>query len=63
MQGKTRLDTSTPLEKFLGDRTAVNISAVASVHADVAGRDDPVASAFVAVDSAVGDVIAAVGIL
>jgi hypothetical protein len=40
----------------------VNISAVASGPADVAARDAPVAICF-AVDSAVGDVIAAVGVL
>jgi hypothetical protein len=52
----------------VGVPTAVNISAVTSVYANVAGRDASVASAVgvdcvVAVDSAVGGVIAAVGIL
>jgi hypothetical protein len=66
MQGRTRLDSSTPLEKFLGVRTAVNISAVASAHAEVAGRDMILLLLLaVAADLvvAVGDVPAAVGVL
>ncbi len=45
----------------VGVRTAVSTSAVASVHAGVASRDDPVAFA-AAVDLVVA-VIAAVGVL